>query len=159
MRGIIYYILELNHHDQKIRQPPRVAYGTLDSCFDLIWISSAVYTVISPTRDQTPDQQLAKPRLLLLGHGITSHMKLAKLTTHGEMHDNLTLCVLMVHRIPYQRTRPPPCITTSRHEVTHPRIRTHIRLVYISNFCERNYILFITNNIVLPGIRLPDYCK
>ena len=53
--GIIDH--RLNYHDQKIRQALHMTYGTIGQLFRP-YVSSVVYTVISPTCDRTSDHRM-----------------------------------------------------------------------------------------------------
>ena len=52
------YIYNVITMTRKSVKHSRVTYGTLYSCFDLILVSSAVYTVISTTGDQTSNHSM-----------------------------------------------------------------------------------------------------
>ena len=45
-------LYQLNYHDQKIQQTPTCDIGNTEQLFQPYWVSSAVHTIISTTRDQ-----------------------------------------------------------------------------------------------------------
>ena len=55
--------LYFNYHDEKIRQTPTCDIRNTEQLFQPYWVSSAVQTVISTTRDRTNDHRMQKPKL------------------------------------------------------------------------------------------------